>query len=78
MHERLTQRIKVMASLATDEHAAPQDGKLIYWTHDRKRVDVRVSIVPTADGEKIVLRCSSPSRRISAWVPSAAPNGTGC
>lgn len=55
-HERLTQRIKVLANLATDEHAVPQDGKLIYWTPDRKRVDVRVSIVPTTHGEKICLR----------------------
>ncbi len=56
IHDRLTQRIKVMANLATDEHALPQDGKLIYWTPQEKRVDVRVSIIPTTHGEKIVLR----------------------
>lgn len=56
VHERLTQRIKVMANLATDEHAMPQDGKLVYWTPEDKRVDVRVSIVPTMHGEKIVMR----------------------
>jgi type IV pilus assembly protein PilB len=56
IHQRLTQRIKVMSNLATDEHSVPQDGKLIYWTPERKRVDVRVSIIPTTHGEKIVLR----------------------
>ncbi len=56
IHDRLTQRIKVMANLATDEHALPQDGKLIYWTPQERRVDVRVSIIPTTHGEKIVLR----------------------
>lgn len=56
VHEHLTQRIKIMANLATDEHAIPQDGKLIYWTPEKKRVDIRISIVPTFHGEKIVMR----------------------
>lgn len=56
VHEHLTMRIKVMANLATDEHAIPQDGKLVFWTPAKKRVDVRISIVPTYHGEKIVMR----------------------
>ncbi|MBI3332130.1 Flp pilus assembly complex ATPase component TadA [Candidatus Peregrinibacteria bacterium] len=55
VHARVVLRIKVMANLATDEHAVPQDGKLS--THSEgENVDVRVSIVPTTRGEKIVMR----------------------
>lgn len=58
-------RIKVMASLRTDEHMAPQDGK-IDVTVDEKPVDIRVSVVPVKHGEKAVLRLlSERSRQIS-------------
>ena len=48
-------RIKVLARLRTDEHRAPQDGKLTFQSSGQ-RVDVRVSIVPIIEGEKGVLR----------------------
>lgn len=60
MHPLMVLRIKVLASLATDEHAAPQDGKFSYTGPDGKQVDVRVSIVATTHGEKIVLRLLLP------------------
>ncbi len=51
----IVSRIKVLASLRTDEHQAPQDGRfkvaLVGCT-----VDIRVSIVPAYYGESIVLR----------------------
>lgn len=56
VHERITQRIKVLANLATDEHAQPQDGKFTIRDLDGKRADVRVSIVPTSHGEDMVMR----------------------
>lgn len=56
IHERVLLRIKVLANLATDEHAVPQDGKILYRSPDGVRVDVRVSIVPTIHGGKAVLR----------------------
>jgi type II secretory ATPase GspE/PulE/Tfp pilus assembly ATPase PilB-like protein len=60
MHPLLVLRIKVLAGLATDEHTAPQDGKFAYIGPDGKQVDVRVSIVATTHGEKIVLRLLLP------------------
>ncbi|MDP3685274.1 MAG: GspE/PulE family protein [bacterium] len=48
-------RIKVLARLRTDEHFAAQDGQLSFETTEEK-VDVRVSIIPTIYGEKVVLR----------------------
>jgi len=49
-------RIKVMASLRSDEHQAPQDGRCRVRFTDNEFIDVRVSIVPTYYGENAVLR----------------------
>ncbi len=48
-------RIKVMAHLDIAEKRLPQDGRLQVRTKERA-VDVRVSLVPTLHGEKVVLR----------------------
>lgn len=54
-YENILNRIKIMAHLRTDEHFSAQDGSIRY-KQDDWQVDMRVSIVPTLDGEKIVLR----------------------
>jgi type IV pilus assembly protein PilB len=48
-------RIKILSSLKVDEHRLPQDGRFKVYT-DKYRVSCRVSIIPTFDGEKIVIR----------------------
>ena len=48
-------RIKILANLKVDEHRMPQDGRFKITT-DEYKVAFRVSILPTFDGEKIVLR----------------------
>jgi len=55
MHSQVVSRIKVLANLRTDEHSAPQDGK-IRIKHDEQSVDIRISIIPMIEGEKIVMR----------------------
>ncbi len=55
IHERLVTRIKVMSSLRTDEHLSSQDGKIKFHLKDTY-FDLRVSIIPIVDGEKIVMR----------------------
>lgn len=62
LHERLSTRIKVMSRLRTDEHLAAQDGKISSKV-DGERLDLRVSILPIADGEKIVMRLLSSKAR---------------
>ncbi len=47
--------IKVRSSLRTDLHAATQDGSMRY-EHNERKTDLRISIAPLMDGEKIVLR----------------------
>jgi len=48
-------RIKIMASLNIAERRLPQDGR-ISIVMPEKEVDIRVSILPTVRGEKVVLR----------------------
>lgn len=55
LHDRLVTRIKVMSGLRTDEHLSAQDGKIKYHLKDTY-FDLRVSIIPIVDGEKIVMR----------------------
>ena len=55
LQEALSSRVKIMASLNIAEKRLPQDGrmKVLVAGHD---VDIRVSVVPTFFGERIVLR----------------------
>jgi len=60
--EMLVTRIKVLARLKTDEHRAAQDGKIRH-TIDNNKVDLRVSIIPITEGEKVVMRLLSDRNR---------------
>ncbi len=51
----ITSRIKVLADLDIAVRLLPQDGRLTVHLPDRE-VDIRVSTLPTAYGEKVVLR----------------------
>lgn len=55
LHDQVITRIKVLSKLRTDEHLAPQDGKMRIKLEEED-LDIRVSILPIADGEKAVLR----------------------
>jgi len=48
-------RIKIMANLNIAEHRLPQDGR-IKITLSGKEIDIRVSVIPVAFGERIVMR----------------------
>jgi len=58
LHDQVVTRIKVLSRLRTDEHLSPQDGKLRAKLPEED-LDIRVSIVPIVEGEKIVLRLLS-------------------
>jgi general secretion pathway protein E len=51
----ITSRIKVMAGMDIAERRMPQDGRCSVRIGDRE-IDLRVSIVPTSYGERVVLR----------------------
>jgi type IV pilus assembly protein PilB len=54
-YKNVVNLIKVMSRLRVDEHTAIQDGAIRY-EKDEKIVDMRISIAPILDGEKIVIR----------------------
>ena len=65
VHGQLISRIKVMSRLRIDEQQSAQDGKFQFG-EDENKIDLRVSITPTVNGEKAVLRLlSSTSRQFS-------------
>ncbi len=65
IHDQLVTKIKVSSKLRTDEHLAAQDGKM-QLTLPNEDLDIRVSIVPIVNGEKVVMRLlSSRSRQYS-------------
>ncbi len=55
MHAALTSRIKIMANLDIAERRLPQDGRIRVNVLGRK-LDLRVSTLPTPKGEKTVMR----------------------
>lgn len=55
LHDRVVTRIKVLSRLRTDLHLAAQDGKMTMMIGD-DRLDLRISIIPVAEGEKVVAR----------------------
>jgi type II secretory ATPase GspE/PulE/Tfp pilus assembly ATPase PilB-like protein len=54
MHENLVIRIKVLAKLDISERRVPQDGHIA--AEESNGLDIRVSVLPTRWGEKIVIR----------------------
>lgn len=54
-HSAIVTRIKIMAKMDIVEKRAPQDGR-IEMSIDGKDVDLRISILPTSFGEKVVIR----------------------
>ena len=54
-HSAICARIKIMSNLNIAEKRVPQDGRLKLKI-DGKEIDVRVSVLPCAPGEKVVMR----------------------
>jgi len=54
-YENILNRIKVASGMRIDEHFLAQDGSL-QFSSGGARADLRVSLVPTVDGEKVVMR----------------------
>jgi len=55
LHAALVSRIKIMASLDIAEKRMPQDGRISLRVGS-KALDIRVSTLPTAHGERVVMR----------------------
>lgn len=63
IYESVVSRIKVLSNLDMAERKTPQDGK-IRVRIGTKNIDLRVSIIPTTFGERVVLRLLQKSEKI--------------
>ncbi len=54
-HAAVITRIKIMGKMDIAEKRVPQDGR-VEMTVDGKEIDLRISILPTVHGEKVVMR----------------------
>ena len=67
LHDQIITRIKVLSRLRTDEHLSAQDGKLRIMLEDEK-LDIRVSILPIVEGEKVVMRLLSTHAKMFSLI----------
>lgn len=56
MQAQVVSRFKVMTNLDITQHSIPQDGRCAFPLEDGSSVNLRVAVIPTQHGEKIVLR----------------------
>lgn len=52
---KVISHLKILAHMNIDEKRMPQDGRMS-WTYKDKKYDIRVSSLPTVNGENLVLR----------------------
>jgi type IV pilus assembly protein PilB len=55
IHKQMINRVKIMAGMDITETRVPQDGRIQTTIQDRK-LDLRISTLPTVRGEKVVMR----------------------
>lgn len=55
VQEAVISRIKILSEMKIDEHRIPQDGRFNFKI-DNDEVDLRISVLPASNGEKIVMR----------------------
>lgn len=72
VQEAVVSRIKILSEMKIDEHRIPQDGRFNFKIAEAE-VDLRISVLPTVDGEKIVMRLL----RKSGGIPTLPELGLG-
>jgi general secretion pathway protein E len=64
----MTSRIKVLGRMDVVERRRPQDGRLKTVTPDGDEVELRLSTMPTAFGEKLVMRIFNPENLVKDYT----------
>lgn len=59
VHAAIVSRLKIIGNMDIAEHRLPQDGRAKILIENRE-ADLRISIIPTVNGEKIVIRVLDP------------------
>ena len=63
VHLAVVARVKILSSMRLDERRKPQDGRFSA-TFDGRKIDFRVSVLPTSHGEKVVMRILDTDRGV--------------
>jgi type IV pilus assembly protein PilB len=63
LHPALVARIKILSNLKLDETRLPQDGRTQFKSDEGEQVSLRVSVLPSVEGEKVVMRVLEESLR---------------
>lgn len=66
LHRQLISRLKVLAKLDITERRQPQDGRLAMQQSGNGTINMRLSTLPTAWGEKAVIRIQSAANAVLA------------
>lgn len=74
VQDAVISRIKILSEMKIDEHRVPQDGRFNFKVGDQE-VDLRISVLPTVQGEKIVMRLLRKSGGIPT-LPELGLSGT--
>ncbi len=69
----MTSRIKVLGRMDVVEKRRPQDGRLKTVTPDNQEVELRLSTMPTAFGEKLVMRIFNPENLVKDYKELGFP-----
>jgi general secretion pathway protein E len=64
----MTSRIKVLSRMDVVEKRRPQDGRMKTVTPDGEEVELRLSTMPTAFGEKLVMRIFNPENLVKDFT----------
>ncbi len=72
VQEAVISRIKILSEMKIDEHRIPQDGRFNFSSNGSD-VDLRISVLPTVFGEKVVMRLL----RKSGGIPTLTDLGLG-
>lgn len=74
LHQSLVSRLKIMSELDISERRRPQDGRITVKTPMRM-VDLRISTLPTINGEKVVMRILDRNAAVHSLEKLGFPEG---
>tara|TARA_B100000508_G_scaffold138723_1_gene135365 strand:- start:8351 stop:10183 length:1833 start_codon:yes stop_codon:yes gene_type:complete len=74
VHMAVVARVKILSSMRLDERRRPQDGRFSA-TFDNRKIDFRVSVLPTNHGEKVVMRILDTSQGVRTLEESGISKG---
>jgi len=69
----MTSRIKVLGRMDVVEKRRPQDGRLKTVSQDGEEIELRLSTMPTAFGEKLVMRIFNPENLVKDYKELGFP-----